>query len=99
MIDASHANSLKKPENQPRVIDEVAAQLEAGEQRIVGVMVESHLVEGRQDVIPEKPLTYGQSITDACIGWGDTVTVLEQLSHAVQTRRERAEAPEAALAD
>jgi 3-deoxy-7-phosphoheptulonate synthase len=90
MIDASHANSSKKPENQPRVIDEVAAQLEAGEQRIVGVMVESHLVAGRQDLVPGKPLVYGQSITDGCIDWDSSVQVLERLATAVRARRQRA---------
>jgi 3-deoxy-7-phosphoheptulonate synthase len=90
MIDASHANSSKKPENQPRVIDEVAAQLEAGEQRIVGVMVESHLVAGRQDLVPGKQLVYGQSITDGCIDWDSSVQVLERLATAVRARRRRA---------
>jgi 3-deoxy-7-phosphoheptulonate synthase len=92
MIDASHANSLKKPENQPRVVDAIAAQLEAGEGRIVGVMVESHLVGGRQDLAPGKPLVYGQSITDACIDWPASVDVLERLAAAVRARRQRAAA-------
>lgn len=87
MIDASHANSGKKPENQPRVIDEIAAQLEAGEQRIGGVMVESHLVDGRQDLVDGRELTYGQSITDGCIGWDGSVAVLERLARAVEARR------------
>ena len=87
MIDASHANSGKKPENQPRVIDEIAAQLEAGEQRIGGVMVESHLLDGRQDLVDGRALTYGQSITDGCIGWDDSVAVLECLARAVEARR------------
>jgi 3-deoxy-7-phosphoheptulonate synthase len=90
MIDASHANSSKKPENQPRVVDEVAAQLESGEQRIVGVMVESHLVAGRQDLVPGKSLVYGQSITDGCIDWASSVQALERLADAVRLRRERA---------
>ncbi len=90
MIDASHANSSKKPENQPRVVDDVAMQLEAGERRIVGVMVESHLVAGRQDLSPGKPLVYGQSITDACIDWPTSVGVLERLAAAVRARRSRA---------
>ena len=76
MIDASHANSEKKHANQLKVADSIAAQLAAGEARIVGVMIESHLVEGRQDLVPGKPLTYGQSITDGCIGWETTVEVL-----------------------
>ena len=87
MIDASHANSGKKPENQPRVIDEIAAQMEAGERRIVGVMVESHLVAGRQDVVAGRALVYGQSITDGCLGWDDSVAVLERLDAAVRARR------------
>lgn len=87
MIDASHANSSKKPENQPLVIADIAEQLEAGERRIVGAMVESHLVAGRQDLVEGRPLTYGQSITDGCIGWDDSVRVLEQLAAAVRHRR------------
>ena len=87
MIDASHANSSKNPENQPRVIDDVARQMEQGESRIVGVMIESHLVAGRQDLVPGKPLTYGQSITDGCIDWDASEKVLQRLSDAVQERR------------
>ena len=87
MIDASHANSSKKPENQPRVIEDIATQLEAGEQRVVGVMIESHLVAGRQDLVEGQPLVYGQSITDGCIDWDSTVQVLERLADAVRARR------------
>jgi phospho-2-dehydro-3-deoxyheptonate aldolase len=87
MIDASHANSMKKPENQPQVVDNVASQVEAGDSRIIGVMVESHLVAGRQDLVPGKPLVYGQSITDGCIDWETSVRVLERLAQAVQARR------------
>jgi 3-deoxy-7-phosphoheptulonate synthase len=87
MIDASHANSSKKPENQPQVIDDVARQMEAGDTRIVGVMVESHLIAGRQDLIPGQPLVYGQSITDGCIDWDSSVQVLQRLSQAVKARR------------
>jgi 3-deoxy-7-phosphoheptulonate synthase len=87
MIDLSHANSAKRPENQPLVAADVAAQLEAGERRIVGVMVESHLVAGRQELVPGKPLVYGQSITDACIDWRASVAVLERLAAAVRRRR------------
>jgi 3-deoxy-7-phosphoheptulonate synthase len=90
MIDASHANSQKKAENQIGVVGDIAQQLEAGESRIIGVMVESHLVAGRQDLVPGRPLTYGQSITDPCIGWDDSVKVLERLATAVRTRRQRA---------
>ena len=88
MIDASHANSSKKPENQPAVLDDISRQLEAGDKRIVGVMIESNLVAGRQDLIPGKPLVYGQSITDGCIDWDSTVGVLERLSAAVEARRQ-----------
>jgi 3-deoxy-7-phosphoheptulonate synthase len=87
MIYASHANSSKRPENQPVVVADIAAQLERGEQRIVGVMVESHLVAGRQDLVPGKPLAYGQSITDGCIDWPTSVGVLERLAAAVHARR------------
>ncbi|MCB1487603.1 MAG: 3-deoxy-7-phosphoheptulonate synthase, partial [Bauldia sp.] len=92
MIDASHANSRKKPENQPLVVAEVARQIEAGGDRIIGVMVESHIVAGRQDLVPGKPLAYGQSITDGCIGWDTTVAVLERLAEAVEERRRLARA-------
>lgn len=87
MIDASHANSLKKPENQPRVVDEIAAQVAAGDKRIMGVMIESNLVAGRQDLVPGKPLVYGQSITDGCIDWATSEGVLERLAEAVRQRR------------
>src|SRR5215470_12022207 len=90
MIDTSHANSSKKPENQPLVVADIARQISGGERRIVGVMIESHLVAGRQDVQPGKPLTYGQSITDGCIDWDTTVTALEHLADAVTTRGARA---------
>ncbi len=69
MIDASHANSSKQHERQTAVVDDIARQIERGERRIVGVMIESHLVGGRQDLVPGRSLTYGQSITDACLGW------------------------------
>jgi 3-deoxy-7-phosphoheptulonate synthase len=87
MVDASHANSSKKPENQPLVMADVAGQIAGGESRIMGVMIESNLVAGRQDVVPGKPLTYGQSITDGCIDWAATKTVLEKLADAVEIRR------------
>ncbi len=92
MVDASHANSSKKPENQPAVLVQIGAQLAAGEDRIMGVMAESNLVAGRQDLIPGHELVYGQSITDGCIGWDDTVAVLEGLAEAVAKRRERGKA-------
>jgi 3-deoxy-7-phosphoheptulonate synthase len=87
MIDASHANSSKKPENQPLVMDAVASQVAAGDRRIMGVMIESNLVAGRQDQVPGQPLVYGQSITDGCIGWDTTVAVLHRLADAVEERR------------
>lgn len=90
MIDASHANSNKKHENQMVVCADIAAQIKSGEERIIGMMVESHLVAGRQDHIHGMPidnLVYGQSITDACIGWADSVTILETLAEAVIARR------------
>ena len=90
MIDASHANSSKKPENQPLVLADVGAQVAAGDRRIIGVMIESNLVAGRQDLMPGLPLTYGQSITDGCIGWETTVGVLDGLADAVTARRENA---------
>jgi len=88
MIDSSHANSSKKPENQPLVIADIARQMAAGEQRIIGVMIESNLVAGRQDVQPGVALTYGQSITDGCIDWDTTVAALDRLADAVVTRRD-----------
>jgi 3-deoxy-7-phosphoheptulonate synthase len=87
MIDASHANSSKKPENQVPVCADIGRQIAAGDSRIVGVMVESHLIAGRQDLIPGKELTYGQSITDGCIDWDSSVKVLEGLAEAVKQRR------------
>ncbi|WP_420473999.1 3-deoxy-7-phosphoheptulonate synthase AroG [Noviherbaspirillum sp. ST9] len=87
MIDASHANSSKKPENQVPVCADIGKQIAAGDTRIVGVMVESHLVGGRQDLVPGKELTYGQSITDGCIDWDASVKVLEGLAEAVRQRR------------
>ncbi|MEQ1902117.1 MAG: 3-deoxy-7-phosphoheptulonate synthase [Devosia sp.] len=91
MIDASHANSSKNPENQPLVVADVGDQLRAGDARIIGVMIESNLVAGRQDLVPGTPLTYGQSITDGCIGWDTTVEVLDRLADAVAARRSRAQ--------
>lgn len=87
MVDASHANSNKKPENQPSVCHDIAQQVAAGDTRIIGVMIESHLVAGRQDLVPGQPLTYGQSITDGCIDWDSSVAVLQELAQAVQARR------------
>jgi 3-deoxy-7-phosphoheptulonate synthase len=91
MIDCSHGNSRKDPKLQPSVARDIAAQLRAGAggrpSPIFGVMIESHLVGGRQDCVPGKPLTYGQSITDACLAWSETVPVLRELADAVRARR------------
>jgi 3-deoxy-7-phosphoheptulonate synthase len=90
MIDTSHSNSSKKHENQILVAHDIAGQIAGGSDRIIGVMIESHLVAGRQDLVPGKPLTYGQSITDACIAWEDSVPVLDALAAAVKERRSKA---------
>jgi 3-deoxy-7-phosphoheptulonate synthase len=87
MIDMSHANSNKKPENQLPVSEVIAQQVAAGDQRIFGVMVESHLVGGRQDLMPGAKLTYGQSITDGCIDWDGSLKILDNLAQAVRARR------------
>ncbi len=87
MIDASHANSGKNPNNQPKVIENIVEQLKAGERRIIGVMIESHLVGGRQELVLGNTLTYGQSITDACIDWDTSVAMLEQLAQAARVRQ------------
>jgi 3-deoxy-7-phosphoheptulonate synthase len=87
MIDFSHANSSKKFENQMLVSTDVSGQIAGGNGNIFGVMVESHLVEGRQDLVDGEAKVYGQSLTDACIGWADTETMLAQLSGAVVGRR------------
>jgi 3-deoxy-7-phosphoheptulonate synthase len=88
MVDASHANSGKKPEHQPLVIADIAGQISHGERRIVGVMIESNLVAGRQDVVPGTALTYGQSITDGCIDLETTAQALDLLAGAVAARRD-----------
>ncbi|MCX7179796.1 MAG: 3-deoxy-7-phosphoheptulonate synthase, partial [Proteobacteria bacterium] len=87
MIDFSHANSSKEYQRQLEVAKAVGEQLAAGDDRIFGVMVESHLKPGRQDLLRGKPLEYGQSITDACLGWEDSLTVLDILADAVHRRR------------
>ena len=87
MVDASHGNSQKKPENQTLVIRDIANQMTAGEHRIFGVMIESNLVAGRQDLVEGQMLTYGQSITDGCVGWQDTVEMLDTLAAGVHQRR------------
>ncbi|MCA8036260.1 3-deoxy-7-phosphoheptulonate synthase [Burkholderia arboris] len=87
MIDVSHGNSRRQYRNQLAVGAEVAAQVAAGDTRIVGVLIESNLIEGRQDLVPGVPLRYGQSITDACLSFADTAQLFETLAHAVRTRR------------
>ncbi|MEM1452564.1 MAG: 3-deoxy-7-phosphoheptulonate synthase [Planctomycetota bacterium] len=87
MVDCSHGNSRKDHVQQIATAAEVAGQVAAGSDRILGVMVESNLVAGRQDLVPGQDLTYGQSITDACMGWDDTVATLEGFARAVRTRR------------
>ncbi len=89
MVDCSHANSQKQYERQIEVARDVAAQVAAGDARIFGMMIESHLNPGRQDLVPGNPLQYGVSITDACIGWDDTADVLRALAEAVRLRRLR----------
>ena len=86
MIDASHANSRKVPARQIDVVNDIAAQVGRGNEDIFGVMIESNLVEGRQDVLEGQPLTYGQSITDV-VAWADTEPLLENLAQAVKQRR------------
>ncbi len=87
MIDASHANSSKNPQNQIPVCAHIAQQVAAGDPRIVGVMIESNLVAGRQDMVAGRELVYGQSVTDGCINWEDSLQVLEGLAAAVKERR------------
>jgi len=88
MIDCSHANSRKDYRRQREVCADVCAQVAQGENRVIGVMIESHLVEGRQDLVPGKPLGFGQSITDACLGWDDSLKLLAALAQSVARRRE-----------
>ncbi|MBS0969556.1 3-deoxy-7-phosphoheptulonate synthase [Chimaeribacter arupi] len=87
MIDFSHANSSKQFKKQLDVATDVSGQIAGGDASIMGVMIESHLVEGNQSLESGEPLVYGQSVTDACIGWDDTDAVLRQLAAAVQARR------------
>jgi 3-deoxy-7-phosphoheptulonate synthase len=91
LIDCSHANSRKNPLRQPVVAGDVAHQIADGDDRIMGVMLESHLVGGRQARAPGQPLVYGQSITDGCLGWDATEPVVQELAEAVLRRRQRAE--------
>jgi 3-deoxy-7-phosphoheptulonate synthase len=89
MVDCSHANSAKEYRRQSEVAADLARQLGAGERCIVGAMVESNLVEGRQDLRPGAALTFGQSVTDACLGWEDSQRVLETLAEGARQRRKR----------
>ena len=92
MIDFSHGNSSKNPQKQVDVGHDVAGQIGEGDERIFGIMLESHLKPGRQDLLPGKALQYGVSITDGCIGWEDTQALLERTAEAVRKRRVKAEA-------
>ncbi len=87
MVDVSHANSAKQHRRQIDVAQDVAQQIAGGDGRIVGIMVESHLAEGRQDIVPGQPLIHGVSVTDACISMAQTVPVLQELARAVRARR------------
>jgi 3-deoxy-7-phosphoheptulonate synthase len=87
MIDCSHANAAKDYRRQSEVAQAVARQIAGGERRIFGAMVESHLVEGRQDLAPGRPLAFGQSVTDACLGWEASSALLQDLASAVKERR------------
>ena len=89
MVDFSHANSSKQHKRQVVVGQDVGAQIAGGETRVIGVMIESHLVEGRQDIGPRDKMVYGQSVTDACIHWDDSVEVLRGLAGSVAQRRDR----------
>jgi len=89
MIDASHANSEKQFQRQIEVNENIAEQIAAGDSRIMGIMLESHLVEGRQNVENVDDLVYGQSITDECISWESTLPALQKLADAVQQRRSK----------
>jgi 3-deoxy-7-phosphoheptulonate synthase len=89
MVDCSHANSRKQHQNQIEVGHTLIRQMTAGDVRIIGIMIESHLLPGRQDVVSGRPLTYGQSITDACLGWKETQPLLASFAKAVRARRAR----------
>ena len=91
MIDVSHANSSKQHQRQITVAADVAQQVAAGDTRITGIMIESHLQEGRQDIVAGQTLKHGVSVTDACISMAQTVPVLEELAAAVRNRRKQAD--------
>ena len=98
MVDASHANSGKTHENQPGVVADLCAQIAGGSRAIMGVMIESHLVAGRQDIVGGRALTYGQSVTDACVDWQTSVGMLDALAAAVSARRAVEAVPQSAPA-
>jgi 3-deoxy-7-phosphoheptulonate synthase len=87
MVDASHGNSAKDYRRQPLVAQDIAEQVAGGQRALFGMMLESFLADGRQDLTPGRSLHYGQSITDACMGWEMTVPVLQDLAKAVRSRR------------
>jgi 3-deoxy-7-phosphoheptulonate synthase len=87
MIDTSHANSGKDPAKQPQVAEAIAAQVASGSRSIFGVMIESFLVAGRQEIAERAKMTFGQSVTDGCLSWDGTIPVLETLAEAVRKRR------------
>lgn len=89
MVDCSHGNSSKQFLKQKEVASDIARQVGNGDSRIIGVMIESHLNEGRQEHVAGGRLEYGKSITDACLGWDDSVELLEKLASAVRSRREK----------
>jgi 3-deoxy-7-phosphoheptulonate synthase len=88
MIDTSHGNSGKDHARQPVVASDIAGQVARGERGIIGILLESFLVDGRQELVDRETLVYGQSITDACMGWDMTVPVLRELAASVRSRRE-----------
>jgi 3-deoxy-7-phosphoheptulonate synthase len=92
MVDCSHANSGKDPERQAAVCRDLTERIGHGDHRLIGVMMESHLVAGRQDLTPGSELTYGQSITDACMGWDTTTGLLDELAESVRSRRQHSAA-------
>ena len=87
MIDASHANSQKDHKKQRLVVDDIVTQITNGNQSICGVMLESNLVSGRQDISSPESLVYGQSITDACIGWDETEELIDSLDKAIESNK------------
>ena len=91
MVDASHGNSEKNPDNQAKVIDSISRQVASGERAILGVMIESNLASGRQELGRPEALAYGQSITDACLGWDETLPLFARLAEAVERRRQEPE--------